>query len=55
MIDKTKQFNERRQSQALTNAEDLKKTMSKMEQYEDERRKKFETLIRIAIEFCVEL
>jgi len=26
-----------------------------LEQFEDEKNKKFETLIRIAIEFCVEL
>ena len=30
-------------------------TLAKLDQFEEEKRKKFETLIRIAIEFCVEL
>ena len=35
--------------------EEIKVYLQKLEQFEDEKRKKFETLIRIAIEFCVEL
>jgi hypothetical protein len=35
--------------------EQIKATLLKLDQFEDEKRKKFETLIRIAIEFCVEL
>ena len=32
--------------------EEIKVYLQKLEQFEDEKRKKFETLIRIAIEFC---
>ncbi len=35
--------------------EEIKVYLQKLEQFEDEKKKKFETLIRIAIEFCVEL
>jgi hypothetical protein len=35
--------------------EEIKIYLQKLEQFEDEKNKKFETLIRIAIEFCVEL
>ena len=35
--------------------EDIRKTVSQLEEYEEERKKKYQTLIRIAIEFCVEL
>lgn len=33
----------------------IKETLNKIAEFEDERRKKYQTLIRISIEFCVEL
>lgn len=66
VIDKTKQESDRIISQTLNEAkplmdaqddskEEIKVYLQKLEQFEDEKKKKFETLIRIAIEFCVEL
>ena len=66
LIDKTKQESDRIISQTLNEAkplmdaqedskEEIKVYLQKLEQFEDEKKKKFETLIRIAIEFCVEL
>jgi hypothetical protein len=66
LIDKTKQESDRIISQPLNEAkplmdaqddskEEIKVYLQKLEQFEDEKKKKFETLIRIAIEFCVEL
>lgn len=66
VIDKTKQESDRIISQTLSEAkplmdsqddskEEIKVYLQKLEQFEDEKKKKFETLIRIAIEFCVEL
>jgi hypothetical protein len=33
----------------------MKKSVSKLEEFEEDRIKKYQTLIRIAIEFCVEI
>ena len=61
VIEKTKTSQERRTSKAFSAASldpnklEVKETLAKLEKYEDERKKKFETLIRISIEFCTEL
>lgn len=67
MVEKTKQEADRIISETLNEAkplmdrdgdeskEEIRLTLLKLEEFEDEKRKKFETLIRIAIEFCVEL
>lgn len=67
MVEKTKQESERLAAETLNQAkplmdkegeeskEQIRATLLKLDQFDDEKRKKFETLIRIAIEFCVEL
>ena len=39
----------------MQSKEFIKETLNKIAEYEDERSKKYQTLIRISIEFCVEL
>ena len=67
VVEKTKNESDRIQQDMINEAKELmdregdeakdaiKLVKQKLDQFDEEKRKKFETLIRIAIEFCVEL